>query len=129
MKKLTLLLLLSSITIAETIADAKLLSPWEYGDNQCELIAKDYQREYGGALILIQPLKDNGAFDFGPYNGHFLNNAYDKEIGTYYIDYQSQSYFNNTNDALDWYFIMTNKKAIIYNVNEQHPPFSIIWHY
>lgn len=126
MKGLTLLLLsLSSIMIV----DAKLSSPWEYGDDQCELIAKDYQREYGGSLIFVQPLKDNGAFDLGPYNGHILNKAYDKDTGVYYIDYQSQSYFNNTDEILNWYYMMKGNKAVIYDMNEQHPPFSIIWHY
>lgn len=46
--------------------------PDKYGDNECELIAKDYQEEYGGSLIFIQPVKDSGAWDLGPYNGHFL---------------------------------------------------------
>ena len=31
---------------------------------------------YGGYLMFIQPLKDNGVYDLGPYNGTFINKAY-----------------------------------------------------
>ena len=110
-------------------ADARLLQPDEYKEGQCELVAKEYQRIYGGSLIFIQPLKDNGAWDLGPYNGAFINMAYNKERGTYYIDYMSQSYFKNESEILDWYMWGTNKKAVIFNMNDGGTPFPFVWHY
>lgn len=106
-----------------------LKSPDQYGDNECELVAKDYQDIYGGYLIFIQPIKDDGAWDLGPYNGHFLNLVWSKELGSYYIDYQSQTLFKTEDDVLDWYYIMKGKKAVLFNVNKEHPSFPIIWHY
>ena len=108
---------------------AKLLEPYQYKEGECELVAKDYQRIYGGSLIFIQQLKDNGAFDLGPYNGAFINKAYNKERGIYYIDYMSQSYFTNEYEILDWYRLNTNKKAVIFNMNDGGVPFPFIWHY
>ena len=122
-KKIIIILLLVAILLT-TPADA-LLSPDQYQSGQCELVAKDYQRVYGGYLIFIQPLKDNGAYDLGPYNGHMINKAYTKERGIYYIDYVSQSYFKNESEVLDWY----GGHAIIFNMNEGGTPFPFIWHY
>ncbi len=109
--------------------DARLLQPDGYKEWQCELVAKEYQRIFGGSLIFIQPLRDNGAWDLGPYNGAFINKAYNKERGIYYIDYVSQSYFKNESEILDWYMWRTNKKAVIFNMNDGGTPFPFIWHY
>ena len=35
--------------------DAKLLEPYQYKEGECELVAKEYQKIYGGYLIFIQP--------------------------------------------------------------------------
>lgn len=109
--------------------EAELLQPHEYKEGECELVAKEYQKIYGGYLIFIQPLKDNGAWDLGPYNGAFINKAYDKERGIYYIDYMSQSYLKNESEILEWYYMMTGKKAVIFNMNDGGTPFPFIWHY
>lgn len=111
------------------VASAKLLEPWQYLEGTCELAAKEYRAIYGGDLVFIQPLKDNGAFDLGEYNGAWLNKAWDKERGTYYTYYPTGDYFNNTDDIQSWYKYMTGKKSEIYDVNEVHTPFPIIWHY
>ena len=55
--------------------------------------------------------------------------AYNKERGTYYIDYMSQSYFKNESEILDWYMWGTNKKAVIFNMNDGGTPFPFVWHY
>ncbi len=117
------------ITILLSLPADALLNPDAYEMNQCELIAKDYQIIYGGSLILIQPLKDNGAYNLGPYNGHMINKAYSKERGVYYIDWETQSYFKNETEILEWYMWNTNKSATIFNMNEDRIPFPFIWHY
>ena len=117
------------ILLYTTIVDARLLQPYEYKEGECELVAKEYQKIYGGSLIFIQPLKDTGAWDLGPYNGAFINKAYNKERGIYYIDYMSQSYFTNESEILEWYMLNNNKKAIIFNMNDGGTPFPFIWHY
>lgn len=106
----------------------RLLQPYEYKEGECELVAKEYQKIYGGYLIFMQPLKDNGEYDLGSYNGAFINKAYNKERGIYYIDYMSQSYFKNESEILD-YMWNTNKKAVIFNMNDGGTPFPFIWHY
>lgn len=97
--------------------------------NDCEKLAKDYQNEHGGYLIFIQPLKDNGAYDLGEYNGHWINQAYNKDRGVYFYDSQTDNYFNSSSDVLDWYEWTRNKKAEIFNYNKGEVPFAIIWHY
>ena len=97
--------------------------------NDCEKLAKDYQDDYGGYLIFIQPLKDNGAYDLGAFNGHWLNKAYNKERGVYYYDLQTGNYFKSESEILDWYELATNKNAVLSNVNQGGVPFAIRYHY
>jgi len=97
--------------------------------NDCEWLAKYYQDGYGGYLIFIQPLKDNGAYDLGAFNGHWLNKAYNKERGIYYYDSQTDNYFKSESEILDWYELATNKKAVLFNVNQGGVPFAIRYHY
>jgi len=123
-----IIIFLIVIIVLSTSSNA-LREPWQYKEGECELAAKDYQKIYGGSLIFVQPLKDNGAFDFGPYNGVFLNKAYSKERGVYYIDYINQIYFNNTKEILDHYYRVAGKRAEIYDMERQRPPFNMIWHY
>lgn len=106
-----------------------LKEPWQYKEGECELVAKEYQKIYGGYLIFVQHLKENGAFDLGPYNGWFLNKAYNKERGIYYIDYMNRIYFNNTQEILESYYRTKGNDAIVYNMNDGGVPFPFIWHY
>jgi hypothetical protein len=129
MKNGKIYIMLVVLLLYATPTDAKLLQPYQYKEGECELVAKEYQKIYGGYLIFVQPLKDNGAWDLGPYNGAFINKAYNKERGIYYIDYMSQSYFKNESEILDWYIWRTNKKAVIFNMNDGGTPFPFIWHY
>ncbi len=100
-----------------------------YGQDECELIAKDYQREYGGYLVFIQPLQANGAYMFGDYAGHWMNRAYSHALGVYYIDYTSGTYFNDTQDIAAWYEYSTGNKAEVYDFAVRRPPFGLIWRY
>jgi len=106
-----------------------LKQPYDYEDNQCELIAKDYQDIFYGDLIFIQPLKDNGAYDFGAYNGHWINKAWNKELGIYYIDYGSQTYLYTIEEIKQWYEIYSGKKSEVFNINQGEAPFAIRYHY
>ncbi len=116
------------ISITSTTQALKL--PEQYDYNQCELIAKDYQDMFFGDIVYIQPLKENGAFDFGAYKGHWINKAWNKERGIYYIDYKSQSYFNSTDEIKQWYEWVTGKQSMIYNVNQGGGvPFGIKYYY
>ena len=97
--------------------------------NDCEKLAKDYQEEHGGYLIFIQPLKDNGAYDLGAFNGHWLNKAYNKDMGVYYYDSQTDTYLKTEQNVLNWYKMMSEKKAELFNVNKGGVPFAIRYHY
>ena len=105
-----------------------LQSPDSYLPGQCELAAKDYQREFGGSLVWIQPITASGAFE--NTDGHIINHAWDKINGSYYIDYAVQERFNTTQDVRDW---MWNNSYFydfaIYDLAEKRPPFSIAWKY
>ena len=103
-----------------------LKQPEEYGINQCELIAKDYQKEYGGSLIWLQFIDGNGNPIFGEYSAHVLNKVYDpvrKEIR--YIDYQSK-----TDTRADYIIHMWDNKPVrMYDLSKERPEFGMIWHY
>lgn len=90
----------------------------------CEWLAKQWQEKNGGDLIFIQPLKENGAYDLGAYNGHLLN----YRAGIYY---DSQTNFSAIDEksVLEWYEFSTGKKSVLFNISEKRPPFSIRWHY
>ena len=38
--------------------------------DDCEKLAVDYQTEYGGSLIFLNPLNDNGSYELCRYCGH-----------------------------------------------------------
>ncbi len=103
--------------------------PSEYGDEQCELIAKDYQREFGGDLIFVQPLKENGAYDLGEFKGKWLNRAWNKNQGSYYVDWESQTYFQSIEAIKDWYYFYEGQKAEVFNLNQGGVPFGLVYHY
>ena len=96
-----------------------------YGVNQCELIAKDFQKEFGGSLVWIQPLKDNGAFDLGDYNAHIINKVYFSGVGIVYIDYYSGMNMESIDEVQAWY----GKPARIYDLSIERPEFGMIWWY
>lgn len=129
MNKKLLLIALIGITMISMPTKSQLMPPESYPEGTCELAAKEYRAVYGGDLIFVQPLKDNGAFDLGEYNGALLNKAWNKEKGTYYIYYPTGKYFNNTEEIKLWYKVKTGKQSEVYNVNEVHTPFPVVWHY
>jgi hypothetical protein len=107
--------------------------PDSYGYNKCELIAKDVVRaHYNANLVFILPLKDNGAYDMGEYNGHFLN-AISIKGKIYYIDYKTQSIMKNREEVLEmynmWYGRTSDLKAEMWDLKYEQPPFPMIWHY
>lgn len=102
----------------------------EYGINECELIAKDFQQEHWGSLIFMQPLKSNGAWDLGEYNSHFINRYYNnsqkKEL---WIDYGNNLTFNSSREAEDFFEMIWNKDYVLFDMGKEHPPFNMVWHY
>ena len=101
-------------------------SPESYGENQCELIAKDYQKAYGGSLIWLQFIDEQGNPILGEYSAHILNKVYDpirKEMR--YIDYQSK-----TDTRADYIIHMWDNKPVrMYDLSKERPEWSMIWHY
>jgi len=100
-----------------------------YEANQCELIAKDFQNEFGGSLVFIQPLKENGAYDLCDYCGHWINKKYisgnEKE---FFFDWQNQRIFSSQTEIKDWWFEYTGNKIEIFELDRRNPPFGINWH-
>ena len=107
--------------------------PWQYSNSYdntlCELIMKDYQNEFGGYFVFIQPLNPDGSYELGDYAGHWLNRAYSKDRGIYYIDYWTQTYFNNTQQIQDLYYNGVQKRSVVYDFAERRPEFGLIWYY
>ncbi len=104
--------------------------PWRYPEGACELAAKQFQQAYGGDLIFVQPLKPDGSFDLGGYNGKWLNYVFDKNLGKfYYIDYEYQRAFSTREDFIRFAKVTTGITYVIYDVNKDVTPFPIIYHY
>lgn len=132
-KKIIYLILLVFILI-DNVSALKL--PSEYEDGQCELIAKDFQKEFGGSLVWIQPLIENGAYEFeseelGIYNAHILNKIYiSGNKNYYYIDWYSQSIIGTTKeDVKNWYKGWTFKNSQVWDLEYERPSFNIKWRY
>ncbi len=118
------LILLSFVSSVQAL---KQPEQYEYG--QCELIAKDYQKAFYGDMIFVQPVNAYSSCDFNSL-GHWVNKAYTKERGSYYVDYKSSTYFKNIDEIKDWYEMLTDKQSEIYNVNQGgDAPFGIIYRY
>lgn len=98
--------------------------PNEYSSTECELIAKDYQREHGGSLVWIQPLKPNGAYDMGEYSSHILN-----KVGNEYIDYGWEYRTTDINSVREVYKMATGKDSQVWDLSQSRPRFRLIWHY
>jgi hypothetical protein len=127
-KKSILILVFIAILLSPVAFAMKPIE--EYDINQCELIAKDFQREHYGSLIFMQPLKSNGAWDLGEYNGHFINRYYNysqkKEL---WIDYGNNLMFNSSQEAEDFFEMIWGKDYILFDLGKEHPPFPMIYHY
>ena len=94
-------------------------------DNGCENLAKEYQKLYGGSLVFIQPLKDNGAYDLGRYNGHWLNSVYNKDIkavGRHFYDVYSGSVMISDDELKDWY----GRNMEFWDLEYGYPPFPLV---
>ena len=105
-----------------------LKQPDEYDINQCELIMKDYRAQYGGNYVFILPHDERGVRDFS-IPGHWINRAYSEDLGTYYIDYETQTYFQNVTEVSDWYRIQTGRRNSVYDYAVSRPGFGMQWNY
>lgn len=104
--------------------------PSEYGYNECELIAKDFRKEFGGSLVFIQPLKDNGAYDLSDYGGHIINKKYiSGNKQEFFFDWGSQRIFSSKAEILNFWKDFTGKDVEVFELDKERPPFAIIWHY
>lgn len=110
-----------------------LKQPAEYGYNECELIAHDFQKEFGGSMIFIAPKSwDTGEWIKGDYAGHWVNLIYisgDKK--SFYFDYGNQRIFPDKTSLLNWYsHEFSGYDAEVFNVNAgEKPSYPLIFHY
>ena len=105
------------------------VSPVFAEQNDCEKLAKEYQKEHFGDLIFVQPLKDNGAYDLGDYKGHWMNKAWNKEMGNYYYDPVEKAYYNTEHAIMTDFEQKWNRKVVVFNVNKGGTPFPLKYHY
>lgn len=74
-------------------------------------------------------MKDGGSYNFGVL-AHIINKAYSKDLGVYYIDYETQTFLYSIEEVKDWYEYRTGYKSYVCNLNEGHGcPFNIIYRY
>lgn len=106
-----------------------VITPAIAEENDCEKLAKDYQKANYGDLIFIIPLKDNGAYDTGDLKGHWLNKAWSSEMGNYYYDEQQRTYMRTEKEVLNWYYENTGRRAALFNINRGGAPFPIKYLY
>ena len=101
-------------------------SPDSYGENECQKIALDYQKEFGGSLIWLQPIDKYGNPILSDYGAHVLNQVYDpvrKELR--YVDYQLG--WNQKADFIihDW----NDQRVKQYDLSKERPEFGLVWHH
>jgi len=103
----------------------------EYSYNECELVAKDFQKEFGGSLVFIQPLKADGSYDLCDYCGHWTNKKYiSGNNKVFFFGWGYQKIFNSVEEMETWYEnIYFGRKVEIFELDKEHPPFSIIYLY
>jgi len=108
-----------------------LKAPGDYGYNECELIAKDFQKEYGGSLVFIAPKDSSGKWVIGDYSGHFVNIKYIQgNKKEFYFDYGNQRIFSSEEELKQWYLYQTGYDCEVFNLGAgERPPYSLIWHY
>lgn len=127
LKKIVVIVFIGLI-IASPVFAMKL--PSEYGDNQCELIAKDFQKEFGGSLVFIQPLKSNGAYDLCDFCGHWINKKYiSGSKKEYFFDWQHQKIFSSKEEIISMFHDSISINVEVFELDKEHPPFAIIYHY
>jgi len=114
-----------------------LKESWEYkAEGECELIAKTYQKEYGGKLVFIAPYKPStGAWITCDFCGQW-SNLVNHDGKSYYVDYGYQEVFETKESFIEYFTdIMKSKhssedvaiKIYVYGVDQM--PYSITWHY
>lgn len=110
---------------------ASINSATAQGSNDCEQLAKEFQKVYGGDLVLVQPLKDNGAYDLGKYNGHWINQIYLKGIGIVFYDPVDKNLYSQGKiETVKRDFEQKwNKRVEVLNYNKGEIQFAIYWHY
>lgn len=114
-----------------------LKESWEYKlEGECELIAKTYQKEYGGKLVFIAPYKSStGAWIACDFCGQW-SNLIIRDNKSFYLDYGFQMVFENKADFESFFTeVMKAKhnsadvavKTYVYGVDQM--PYSITWNY
>ena len=110
-----------------------LKAPGDYGYNECELVAKDFQKAYGGSLIFIAPKSwDTGKWVICDYCGHFVNKKYiSGNKKEFYFDWQYQKIFASEEELKDWYsHEFSGYDCEIFDLGAgERPPYNLIWHY
>lgn len=102
----------------------------EYRYNECELIAKDFQKEFSGSLVFIQPLKSNGAYDLCDYCGHWINKKYiSGNKQEFFFDWSSQRIFSSENELKNFWKDSTGNDVEIFELDTERPPFALIEYY
>lgn len=116
-----------------------LKDPYLYREEgDCELIAKQYKKEYGGHMVLYMPYI-NGQLITGNTSGSW-GNMITMDGLDFYVDYRSQTLFYNSSstakeNALNFYekaLMAKHKmpvtiKMFVYGVDEI--PFPITWNF
>jgi len=110
-----------------------LKAPEDYGYNECELVAKDFQKEYGGSLVFIAPKSwDTGKWMRCDYCGHFVNKKYiSGNKKEFYFDWQYQKIFASEEELKDWYsHEFSGYDCEVFDLGAgERPPYNLIWHY
>ena len=123
------------------ISSAAIQTPnWYYNNYNsawCEHIAKDFQEEFGGNLIVLIPLLRSGEIAYTDDNrkvmGHMINKIYIRGNNKYYyIDYGAQRIMSNIEEVKQHYLDYTSNMLVrdvgIYDINNgEHPPIPMIW--
>lgn len=96
----------------------------------CEKMAKDAQKKYGGSLIFLVGKDTNNNYILGDYAGHWINKVYVKELNKIqYIDYQNQLVYDDL-EMMERDFRNAKGYAAVdsFDMEEGRPPFNLIWH-
>lgn len=116
-----------------------LKDPWFYREEgDCELIAKQYKKEYGGRMVLYMPYM-NGQLIEGNTSGAW-GNKITVDGQDFYVDYQKQIIFYNSSrtakeNAMNYYQnalmakhqMPVTVRMFVYGVDEI--PFPMIWNF
>ena len=123
-------LLLLIVLIFLIIPANALKAPSDYNYGECELIAKDFQREFGDSLVFVAPLNSDGSYEACDSCGHWLNKKYiSANNKVYFFDYGNQRIFESTDEIKQFLWDYTFQKVDVFELDRGHPPFAIIYHY